>query len=155
MDGPNRPVCRAGDGEIYGERDAYRAGQFFLATIYGVESAKRYCSENGIFSRALPAEGQVEGDPECGGNLTNPEFLSTILRNVDQYGTFPREAFRQPMKSHTPIKRPENIAMPRGTSSIGALMASGTRPGVIAAFPHADGSMTSFAGGRLSRKTRP
>ena len=84
-----------------GERDAYRAGQFFLATIYGVESAKRSSSENRIFSRALPADGQVEGDPERGGNLTSPEFLSTILRNVDQYGTFPREAFRQPMKSHT------------------------------------------------------
>jgi len=96
-----------------GERDAYRAGQFYLATIYGVESAKRYCQENGIFSRALPADGQVEGDPERGGNLTNPEFLSTILRNVDQYGTFPREAFRQPMKSHT-------LSVPRRTKGVSA-----------------------------------
>ena len=96
-----------------GERDAYRAGQFYLATIYGVDSAKRYCQENGIFSRALPADGQVEGDPERGGNLTNPEFLSTILRNVDQYGTFPREAFRQPMKSHT-------LSVPRRTKGVSA-----------------------------------
>jgi hypothetical protein len=138
-----------------GERDAYRAGQFFLATIYGVESAKRSSSENGIFSRALPADGQVEGDPERGGNLTNPEFLSTILRNVDQYGTFPREAFRQPMKSHTPIKRPENSAVPRGNQRHRGTDCVRPCPIVFAASHHAYGSMTSFAGGRLSRKTRP
>ena len=96
-----------------GERDAYRAGQFFLATVYGVESAKRYCHEHGIFSRALPAVGQVEGDPERGGNLTNPEFLSTILRNVDNYGSFSREAYRQSMKSDT-------LSVPRRTKGVSA-----------------------------------
>lgn len=96
-----------------GERDAYRAGQFFLATIYGIESAKRYCQEHGILSRALPADGQVEGEDIRGGNLTNPEFLATILRNVDQYGVFPREAYRQPMKSHT-------LSVPRRTKGVSA-----------------------------------
>jgi HK97 family phage major capsid protein len=96
-----------------GERDAYRAGQFYLATIWGVESAKRYCAEHGIVSRAISSVGQVEGEALRGGNLVQPEVLATILRNVDNYGSFARNAYRQPMKSLT-------LSVPRRTKGVSA-----------------------------------
>ena len=76
------------------EERAYRAGQWYLANLFGSETSKRWCRDNGLEARA-----QSEGDLALGGNLVVPEVLAQILVLVNTYGQFPSNVRNQTMQS--------------------------------------------------------
>lgn len=76
------------------EERAYRAGQWYLANLFGVPAAQRWCRDH-----ALEARAQSEGDNSLGGNLVVPEVLAQILRLVNTYGQYPSNVRNQTMAS--------------------------------------------------------
>jgi len=80
------------------EERAYRAGQFYRATLLGDKNAARWCADHGVESRAL-----AEGINSKGGNLVVEEVLSDIIVLVEEYGAFPANARNIQMKSDTLI----------------------------------------------------
>ena len=90
------------------EERAYRAGHWYLANLFGVETSKRYCRENGIEARA-----QSEGDASLGGNLVVPEVLAQILTLVNTYGQYPSAVRNQVMQS-------ELLSVPRRVGGLQA-----------------------------------
>jgi len=95
IDYGNARNLKAFTGERAQER-AYRAGQWYLGTLFGDENAKRWCVEHGVESRL-----QSVGDAGLGGNLTVPEVLSTVIELVNEYGVFPSVVNQIPMGSET------------------------------------------------------
>jgi HK97 family phage major capsid protein len=90
------------------EERAYRAGHWYLANLFGSESSKRFCRENGIEARA-----QSEGDNSLGGNLVVPEVLAQILTLVNTYGQYPSAVRNQVMQS-------EVLSVPRRVGGLTA-----------------------------------
>jgi HK97 family phage major capsid protein len=80
------------------EERAYRAGQYYRATLLGDKHAARWCADHGVESRAL-----AEGINSKGGNLVVDEVLSDIIVLVEEYGAFPANARNIQMKSDTLI----------------------------------------------------
>jgi HK97 family phage major capsid protein len=80
------------------EERAYRAGQYYRATLLGDKNAARWCADHGIEARA-----QVEGVNSKGGIFLQDEILNEIIVLVEQYGAFPANARNIQMKSDTLI----------------------------------------------------
>lgn len=75
------------------QKNAYRAGKWLLATVYGSEAAAQWCRENGIrIERAAS-----EGVNTAGGFLVPEEFSQTIIDLREEYGTFRSYAKVVPM----------------------------------------------------------
>lgn len=101
---------RAFSGQNAEER-AYRAGHWYLANLFGIQSSKRFCAEQGLEARAIP--GQQEGDFALGGALVQPEILASIITLVETYGVYPSCVKNQPMKS-------EVLSIPRRVGGLKA-----------------------------------
>jgi len=82
-----------GGVEIKAEDQAYTVGMWFRAAIFGNESAKVWCRENGV----PIAKAQGEGVDSAGGFLVPEELLANIIVLREQYGVFRRSAFTVPM----------------------------------------------------------
>jgi HK97 family phage major capsid protein len=78
------------------EERAYRAGQYFRATLLGDKNAARWCADHGVEARA-----QVEGVNSKGGTFVQDEILNEIIVLVEEYGAFPANARNLQMKSDT------------------------------------------------------
>jgi HK97 family phage major capsid protein len=76
--------------------DAYKSGQFLLASLRGSAKAKQWCDEHGV-----QVLSQNEGTNTAGGYLVNPEMSSVIIDLRETYGVFRRNCQRMPMSSDT------------------------------------------------------
>jgi HK97 family phage major capsid protein len=76
------------------EERAYRAGMWLRSEVFGDKHAERWCRDHGIETRATSEA--VQGRP---GGLVIDEVLNTVIKLVDEYGTFPANARRVPMQS--------------------------------------------------------
>lgn len=99
------PIALPGAGRLKNfrgpnaEERAYRAGQFFRATLLKDAEAQRWCNDHGVTeSRALN-----EGVNSQGGIFVNEEVLNEILVLVEEFGAFPANARNLTMKSDTLI----------------------------------------------------
>lgn len=83
----------------HAEERAYRAGQFFRATLLKDKEAQRWCADHGMAeARALN-----EGINSQGGIFVNEEVLNEIIVLVEEFGAFPANARNINMKSDTLI----------------------------------------------------
>ena len=71
-----------------GLRDAYIAGQWLAATVYGNRNADQWCRDNGVKIEMA----QTEGTNTAGGYLVIPEFERAILDVRDTHGIFSQYA---------------------------------------------------------------
>lgn len=104
------------------EADAYRAGMWFRAVIFGDSRAARFCGDYGIpiekanwavADRSESRTAQAEGVNSLGGYLV-PEILErTIIDLRETYGVFRREARTIPMGS-------DAVNIPRRTGGLTA-----------------------------------
>jgi len=78
------------------EAEAYMSGQWLLANLWGHDGAKAWCDQH---IRAA----QSTTDNLKGGNLVPEEFERSIIRLVEEYGVFRRNARVIPMASDTYI----------------------------------------------------
>jgi len=76
--------------------DAYKSGQFLLASLRGSAKAKQWCEDHGV-----QVLSQNEGTNTAGGYLVNPEMSSVIIDLRETYGVFRRNCQRMPMSSDT------------------------------------------------------
>jgi HK97 family phage major capsid protein len=91
------------------EERAYRAGQFFRATLLKDPGAARWCADNGVAeSRALSEAVNAQG-----GVFVTEEVLNEIIVLVEEYGAFPQYARNIEMKSDT-------LVIPRRTGGLKA-----------------------------------
>lgn len=75
--------------------DAYSAGQFIAASIFGSKKAKQWCDEHGMGIKAA----HNTFDNEKGGYLVPETMETAIIRLVEERGVFRRSAFVYPMGS--------------------------------------------------------
>lgn len=93
----------------HAEERAYRAGQFFKATLLKDPNAARWCADNGVAeSRALSESVNAQG-----GVFVTEEVLNEIIVLVEEYGAFPQFARNIEMKSDT-------LVIPRRTGGLRA-----------------------------------
>lgn len=78
----------------HGERNAYAFGMFLLSQMPAREDAQRWCREHGMHMQRY-----VGADDPSGGYLVPQELASELIKNMDTYGVFRREARSWPMKS--------------------------------------------------------
>lgn len=90
------------------EERAYRAGQYYRATLLGDKNAARWCADHGVESRATS-----EGVNSKGGIFVQDEVLNEIIVLVEEYGAFPANARNIQMKSDT-------LIVPRRTGGLQA-----------------------------------
>lgn len=91
------------------EERAYRAGQFFKATLKNDRDAARWCVDHGVVdSRALS-----ESVNSQGGVFVNDEVLNEVIVLVETYGAFPANARNISMNSDT-------LIIPRRTGGLKA-----------------------------------
>lgn len=91
------------------EERAYRAGQFFKATLLKDRDAARWCADHGVAdSRALS-----ESVNSAGGIFVNDEVLNEVIVLVEEYGAFPANARNVSMNSDT-------LVIPRRTGGLRA-----------------------------------
>ena len=83
------------DTQSQAEMNAYRSGQWLMATMFGSAKAHRWCKDNGVYN-ALS-----EGTNTAGGNLVPEELLQSIIDLRETYGVFRQNCGRQPMGSDT------------------------------------------------------
>lgn len=88
------------------EEAAFRSGMWIKGYLMGNKEAKRWCVDHAVLTRDcnLPAQaGRVQGvdqnDPSLGGALVPDEMSNTIIRLVEEYGVYPREASNVKMNS--------------------------------------------------------
>jgi HK97 family phage major capsid protein len=79
----------------HGERQAHAFGMFLAAQIPGREDAARWCRENGMMQQRYINSGTSSE----GGYLVPAELASELIKNMDTYGIFRREARSWPMGS--------------------------------------------------------
>ena len=92
------------------ERNAYKAGQFILATMFKREEAKSWCVENGM---AINLKAQAEGANSAGGFLVPTEFENTIIDLREDYGVFRGSVGVTPMGS-------DSMSIPRRAGGVTA-----------------------------------
>ena len=80
------------------EERAYRAGQYFRATLLGDAEARRWCNDHGVEKRALN-----EAVNSQGGLFVQDEILNEIIVLTEEYGAYPANARNVQMKSDTLI----------------------------------------------------
>jgi HK97 family phage major capsid protein len=90
------------------EERAYRAGQYFRATLLGDKNAARWCADHGVESRA-----QSEGVNSKGGIFLQEEVLNEVIVLVEEFGAYPANARNIQMKSDT-------LVVPRRTGGLAA-----------------------------------
>lgn len=90
------------------EERAYRAGMWYKGNVFGDAEARRWCRDHGVESRALS-----EGTQGSLSNLVADEVLDTVIKLVDDYGTFPAYSRNVPMSSDVLIQ-------PRRTGGVAA-----------------------------------
>jgi HK97 family phage major capsid protein len=90
------------------EERAYRAGQYFRATLLGDKNAARWCADHGVEARA-----QSEGVNSKGGIFLQEEVLNEVIVLVEEYGAYPANARNVQMKSDT-------LVVPRRTGGLTA-----------------------------------
>ncbi|MFA7278920.1 MAG: phage major capsid protein [Sterolibacterium sp.] len=78
-----------------GNMQAYRAGMWLAATLYGNVNAKEYCRKNGIGVRSALSEGVNTS----GGALVPDELERAIINLREEYGLFRRVCRVTPMGS--------------------------------------------------------
>lgn len=81
------------------EERAYRAGMWYKGHVFGDADARRWCRDHGVEARALS-----EGSQGALGNLVVDEVLDTVIKLVDDYGTFPAYSRNVPMSSDVLIQ---------------------------------------------------
>jgi len=86
---------RAFQGEN-AEENAYKAGQWVLATLYNQEKAQKFCASNGI---PMIRNAQTEGNNTQGGFIVPDVMERSIIDLREQYGTFRSLARIFPMSS--------------------------------------------------------
>jgi HK97 family phage major capsid protein len=94
---PKRPVSLKNIKGEDAEARAYRAGQFFLASMFGSEKAGAWCKENGI----LVQKAASEGVNSAGGVLVPAELQSEIIVLRNSYGLARRALNVVPMARDT------------------------------------------------------
>lgn len=72
---------------------AFAVGQWALGFLFGKDSARRWCAENGIMER----RDQSEGSAAAGGNLIPVILSDTVIQLINQYGAFRPNVKVQPM----------------------------------------------------------
>lgn len=92
-----------------GEQQAYRAGMWLRAALYGDMQAARWCNENGVGVRAALSGGANS----AGGALVPEEFERAIIDLREQYGVCRRLMRVMPMGSDT-------VNIPRRTGGVTA-----------------------------------
>lgn len=75
------------------ERNAYVAGQFMLANVFGNQNAARWCNTNGLQVSNV----MTTGDNSKGGFFVPDEMSQTLIRLREERGVFPQFANRVPM----------------------------------------------------------
>jgi HK97 family phage major capsid protein len=98
-----------------GQERAYRCGQWVLASLLGNVKALNWCTANGVKVDVMAAHSA--GVNIAGGVLVPDELSATIIKLVDEYGTFRRNTRVVPMTSDT-----QNI--PRRTGGLTAAYVS-------------------------------
>lgn len=103
---------------IRAEEQAYRVGQFILASMFENEKAAGWCRENGI----ILTRAQSEGVNSAGGWLVPEEMMASIIDLRETYGVFRRSAQVIPMGRDT-------MNWPRRTGGVTAyFVAEGVAP---------------------------
>ena len=87
-----------GGVQVRGQEQAYRVGQFIMASILGRPSAVQYCREHGI---AMKAATQAENQNATGGFLIPEEMMDSIIDLREQYGVFRANCQIVPMMRDT------------------------------------------------------
>lgn len=72
---------------------AFAVGQWALAFLFGRESSKRWCAENGI----MEGRDQSEGSAAAGGNLVPVILSESVIQLIPQFGAFRANVKQQPM----------------------------------------------------------
>jgi HK97 family phage major capsid protein len=90
------------DREVEGQTiravdQAYTAGQWFKATLFGNAEAIDWCKSNGI----AITKAQGEGVDSAGGFLVPEELMASIITLREQFGVFRQECQVVPMGSDT------------------------------------------------------
>lgn len=97
---PHQTIRAFGENYQEAQRNAYTAGMFFAGTIYGNETARRWCQEHGIgFAQAPHSEARALGSNQntTGGILVPDNTMATVLVYRNERGVFAREAHVVPM----------------------------------------------------------
>ena len=89
--------------------NAFKCGQWLLATLFGNERAQKWCHERGLVYRAALGE----GSNVKGGVLVIPEFENVIIDLRERFGVFRRWARAKKMNSET-------LSIPRKKSGLTA-----------------------------------
>lgn len=97
------------------EEDAYKSGQFILATMFGkdhpaAERAREWCKGAGMIANL---KAQAEGQNTVGGFLVPTEFERSIIDLREEYGTFRNEVRVVPMGS-------DSMTIPRRAGGVTA-----------------------------------
>lgn len=85
---PSRGYIRGYGRGLDAEKRAYAVGQWALGYLYGNESARKWCSDNGVMEKRT----QVEGTASLGGNLIPTILADQTIQLIDQYGQFKANA---------------------------------------------------------------
>ena len=87
---------------------AYRCGMWVKGYLFDQPEARRWCEDYGLVSYRGAQAGRVNGvdphDPSLGGATVPDEMSNTIIRNVLEYGVFPRYARNVTMNSDVLIQ---------------------------------------------------
>jgi HK97 family phage major capsid protein len=87
------------------EVNAYRSGQYILATVYKDAKATQWCLDHGV-------QNVMSGSDDLrGGTLVPPEFESAVISLFESYGIIPQYARNYPMASDT-------LSVPRQLSDV-------------------------------------
>jgi len=81
------------------DEQAYAAGQFYMAKLFKVPSAQKFCREHGLITAS-----QSGGDNRRGGVFVPLEVETSIIRLVEQYGVFRQNSMVEPMASDRKVK---------------------------------------------------
>jgi HK97 family phage major capsid protein len=97
------PVHRVGKLKAFtghnAEENAYRSGQWILASLYGHSGAAAYCRDHGIDVESRTAQSGTVNS--LGGALVPPEFERAIIDLREEYGYFRQNARVIPMAGDT------------------------------------------------------
>ena len=94
-----------------GEAEAYAFGKWLQGHIVGSKSARQWCKDHGYVSHTKAD--QQEDQDIIGGALVPDQYVSTLIRLVEQYGVFRQNARILPMTS-------DYATQPRRTAGLSA-----------------------------------
>ena len=80
------------------EADAYSAGKFFQASLYGNKQADQWCREHGVITNAM-----TTGDNTKGGFLVPEPLEATIIELREAFGVFRQNAMQMTMSQAVEI----------------------------------------------------